>query len=104
MIVSPEVATEYLELIERLLISPQRGSAFHQRLRRQDIITHVRLGARYTESRDPDDNLMLATAAVGKAQFLITNDRDLLEISAEHKRKFRFEILTPQQFLLRTEE
>ena len=74
LIVSEEVAAEYQELVERLAISPQRAEAFRQRLQRQDSITHVRLGTRYRESRDPDDNIMLATASVGKARFLITND------------------------------
>lgn len=33
-------------------------------------------------SRDPDDNVVLATAITGRAKFLVTNDRDLLELSA----------------------
>ncbi len=32
-------------------------------------------------SRDPDDNLLLATAAAGNAEFLISNDKDILEIA-----------------------
>jgi predicted nucleic acid-binding protein len=32
-------------------------------------------------------------------KFLITNDHDLLDIPAEQKRKFKFEILTPAAFL-----
>ncbi len=101
LIVSGEVASEYLELIERLAISPPRAEAFRHWLRRQDIITHVKLGTRYHESRDPDDNVMLATAAVGKAKFLITNDRDLLDIPAAQRQKFKFAIVTPQEFLTR---
>lgn len=103
LIVSEEVAAEYVELIERVAISPPRAEAFRQRLRRQDIITHVRLGARYRESRDPEDDIMLATAAVGKARFLITNDRDLLDISATQLRKFTFVILRLQEFLAQME-
>lgn len=99
LVVSEEVTAEYLELIERLAISPQRAEAFRQRLRRQDIITQVKLGTRYRESRDPDDNVMLATAAVGKARFLVTNDRDLLDISGLQRRRFTFGIIRPQEFL-----
>ena len=99
LIVSPEIAAEYLELIERLHISPPRAEAFRSRLQRRDIITHVNLGRRFTESRDPDDNLILATAAVGRAEFLVTHDHDLLDISVEQQRKF--EIVTPFDFLAR---
>lgn len=103
LIVSPEIAAEYLELIERLRIAPLRAEAFRERLQRHDIITHVNLGARFTESRDPDDNLMLATAAVGKAEFLITHDHDLLDIPATQRRRFKFAIVTPVEFLKQTE-
>jgi len=104
LVVSKEVAAEYLELIERLHISAPRAEAFRQRLQRQDIITHVNLGPRFSESRDPDDNLMLATAAAGKVKFLITNDRDLLDIPTKQRQRFKFEIVTPQEFLERIEE
>ena len=103
LIVSPEIAAEYLELIERLRISPARATAFRERLQRHDIITHVNLGARFTESRDPDDNLILATAAAGKAKYLISNDYDLLDIPAAQRRRFKFEILSPKAFLMRLE-
>jgi putative PIN family toxin of toxin-antitoxin system len=101
LVVSEEVLAEYLLLIERLGIPRRRAEAFRERLRRRDIVTHVNLGTRFTESRDPDDNVMLATAAVGRARFLITNDRDLLDIPTMQRRKFKFEIVTPQEFLVR---
>lgn len=103
LIVSREIVAEYLELIERLSISPPRAEAFRQRLQRRDVVTHVNLGPRFTESRDPDDNLMLATASVGKAAYLITNDHDLLDIPAEQRGRFRFQIVTPVVFLKQTE-
>jgi putative PIN family toxin of toxin-antitoxin system len=103
LLVSPEIAAEYLELVERLRITPARAAAFCERLQRHDIITHVNLGTRFTESRDPDDNLILATAAAGKAKFLITNDYDLLDIPATQRRRFKFEILSPKVFLTQME-
>ncbi len=99
LVVSEDVVAEYVLLLRRLRIPPKRVGAFHQRLRRQDIVTHVNLGPRFTASRDPDDNILLATAAAGRARFLITNDRDLLDIPTAQRRKFRFEIMTPQEFL-----
>ena len=103
LIVSPEIAAEYLELIERLCISPSQSEAFRQRLQRHDIITHVKLGSRSTESHDPDDNLILATAAVGKAEYLITQDHDLLDIPPVVQRRFKFKIVTPVEFLKQRE-
>jgi predicted nucleic acid-binding protein len=41
----------------------------------------------------------LATALVGKADFLITNDKDLLDIAEADKKKFKFRIITPKEFL-----
>jgi len=99
LVLSKEVLTEYLLVIERLNIPRQRIDAFIERLHRRDIVTHVNLGPRFTESRDPTDNIMLATAAVGKAKFLITNDRDLLDIPAAQRRRFKFDIVTPHEFL-----
>jgi len=62
-------------------------------------VTVVQLGRRYRESRDPDDNLLLATARAGKARYLITNDRDLLDLPEESRRSLPFGIGTPQGFL-----
>jgi predicted nucleic acid-binding protein len=44
---------------------------------------------------------MLATATVGRAKFLITSDRDLLDLPLAQRRKFKFEIVRPQEFLAR---
>lgn len=46
-------------------------------------------------SRDPDDDLILATAALAKADYLVTGDNDLLTIG-EHQGA---RIVTPRQFL-----
>ncbi len=44
---------------------------------------------------DPEDDHVLATAALGKADYLVTGDRGLLALK-EHQ---RIEILNPQAFL-----
>ena len=59
----------------------------------------VRLGRRYTESRDPDDDLLLATAFAGRADYLLTNDRDLLDLPKEFQTKLPFLILPPSAFI-----
>ncbi len=104
LIASDDVITEYLEVLERLQIEPQRVRRFAERLRRRETVTRVRLGRRFTTSRDPDDNLFLATAAVGKVQYLVTNDRDLLDLTTHQRRQFKFEIVTPQQLLTHLED
>ena len=52
-----------------------------------------------TDSRDPDDNIVLATASSGNARYLITNDRDLLDLPQDFHQKLKFEIVKPSEFL-----
>jgi len=99
LIVSHEIEDEYVEVLRRVGVAEQRLRRFRRRLEQRGTVTHVRLGARPTASADPDDNVVLATAVVGKAQYVITNDPDLLDIAAEEKKRFRFSIVTPASFL-----
>ena len=99
IVVCPDIVAEYLGVLSRLRIPDRRVRRFEDRLRRRDTAMHVHLGARFVVSRDPDDNVFLAAAAAGRAKYLITNDRDLLDIPREGHREFRFETLTPQDFL-----
>lgn len=46
-------------------------------------------------SRDPDDNVLLACALEGKADYLVSGDSDLLSIKYYHGTQIR----TPKQFL-----
>jgi putative PIN family toxin of toxin-antitoxin system len=99
LIVSAEIMTEYFEVLERLGIEERRIENFRRQLNQRPTVTLVTPGPQPTESSDPDDNVILAAAVAGRAKFLITNDRHLLDIPDEQKRKFRFQILTPKQFL-----
>jgi len=99
LVVSDVVINEYLEVLRRVGVSEERIARLMERFERRQTVTHVNLGARYTESRDPDHNLILATAAAGKVKFLVTNDHDLLDIPDIQLRRFKFEIVTPQEFL-----
>ncbi len=99
MIVSDEIIAEYLEILERVGISENRIERLEEILETFGIVSKFSLGKIPTESRDADDNLMLATAFAGKADFLITNDKDLLDISESDKKKFKFRIVTPIEFL-----
>ena len=99
LIISQPIVTEYLELLERIGVETENIARFHERLLNSPIVTQTNLGKRFKDSRDADDNVMLDTAQAGHAKFLITNDRDLLEISGEAKRKFSFKIVKPMEFL-----
>jgi putative PIN family toxin of toxin-antitoxin system len=99
LIVSDPVIEEYLEVLQRLGVEESRVQRFTHRLRARSTVTHVNLGPRFLASRDPEDNPMLATAHAGRAVYLVTNDRDLLDIPEPQRRPFRFRIVTPRELL-----
>jgi putative PIN family toxin of toxin-antitoxin system len=101
LIVSDEVLQEYLEVLSRLAVPDTLVKRLGERFDRRKTVTHVSLGARPKLSRDPDDNVMIATARSGKAEFLVTHDHDLLEISPREQARLRLEIVTPGEFLTR---
>jgi putative PIN family toxin of toxin-antitoxin system len=101
LIVSEGVIAEYVRVLERLGLDDALISRFVESLRTRDTVTHVNLGPRMVMSRDPDDNLMLSTAHAGRASFLITGDRDLLDLPKEQCQRLRFEIVRPAEFLPR---
>jgi putative PIN family toxin of toxin-antitoxin system len=100
LIVCDELIDEYLGVFEELLgMDDELIDDWQQRFASDSRSTVVRLGRRYTESRDPDDNLLLATATAGRAAYLVTNDRDLLELPENFRRTLPYRIVTPRQFL-----
>jgi putative PIN family toxin of toxin-antitoxin system len=101
LVVSAPIVEEYLELLHRLNVSDALIERFAQRLESRRTVSHVNLGPRMVVSRDPDDDVFLTTAKAGRAAFLVTNDRDLLDIAAKARQGLRFEIVTPRQFLER---
>lgn len=100
LIISDDVLREYLEVLARLTIPAPLIARLEERLIRRTTVTHVSLGSRPNVSRDPDDNVMIATARSGKARFVVTNDRDLLEIHPAEQAKLRLKIVTPQEFVV----
>lgn len=103
LLVSAEIVTEYLEVLERVGISVQRIKRLAEALAKYQTVTRVTLGARPAASRDADDDLFLATALAGKAKFLITRDYDLLDLPNIAKKKFKFKIISPAEFLAQWE-
>jgi putative PIN family toxin of toxin-antitoxin system len=105
LIISEVLQDEYLYVLEKYVgISARRLQALKKRLETASYITRVNLGKRFYLSRDPKDNMLLDTSHVGSAKFLITRDRDLLGIPKNDLRGFRFEIVSPFEFLQKISE
>ena len=100
LIVSPPIVREYLFVLEHyVVVPPKRLKTIENRLAKASYISHVNPGKRFYLSRDLKDNMLIDTAHAGKAKFLITRDRDLLDIPKGELKGFRFEIVTPFEFL-----
>ena len=100
LIVSPEVIDEYLEIFEDILGFDQPlVEAWRQRFENDGRSTFVFLGPRFEDSQDPDDNIMLAAAVAGDADYLLTNDKDLLDLPIDVRKQWPFLICTPSSFL-----
>ena len=100
LVVSAALIAEYLEIFSAVLgMDDTTVRDWQLRFETDRRATLVGLGRRYTESRDPDDNLLLATATAGRAEFLITNDLDLLELPENVQDRLPYDIVTPQAFL-----
>jgi putative PIN family toxin of toxin-antitoxin system len=100
LLVSPVVVQEYLDILERNL-GMDEGHLLRWRARFEtdSRCTLIRPVQRYHECRDPDDNMWLDLAHAGRAEYLITNDRDLLDLPADFQKRLPFSIVTPAQFL-----
>jgi putative PIN family toxin of toxin-antitoxin system len=101
LIVSDEVLQEYFEVLSRLEVPELLVKRLEARFANRKTVTHVSLGSRPRLSRDPDDNIMIATARSGRADFLVTSDHDLLDIPVREQARLRLAIVTPHEFLTR---
>jgi putative PIN family toxin of toxin-antitoxin system len=99
LIVSDGIVQEYVEVFRRLNVDEALIARLLERLENRATVTWVNLGPRIEASRDPDDNLFLSTAKIGRAAYVVSNDRDLLDIPVQEHKKFRFSIITPKKFL-----
>jgi putative PIN family toxin of toxin-antitoxin system len=100
LVVSLDLIDEYLGVFQDVLgMDQELIGQWRRRFTADPRSTLVGLGRRYAASRDPDDNLLLATATSGRAAYLVTNDRDLLELPADFLRTLRYEVVTPLHFL-----
>ena len=104
LIVSDELLHEYLEVLARLHVPQSLVQRLEERFAHRKTVTHVSLGSRPKISRDPDDNIVIATARSGKAVFLVTNDHDLLDIPKSAQARLRLTIVNPSELLAHIRE
>lgn len=65
----------------KLKLPPATMTAIEELLRESEVIPRPRTPSDL-EVRDPDDRWVLASAIAGRADVLVTGDRDLLEVAA----------------------
>jgi uncharacterized protein len=99
LVLSQPVLTEILEVIERPEVKAKYR--FLDEFGPQQLLTLlqdvevVTVGDIPTASRDPKDNKFLATATAGRAAYLVSEDRDLLDLETYEG----VEIVTAAAFL-----
>ncbi len=101
LVVSDELVDEYAEIMERVDIAAMQAQRFLERLETSRTVAWVNLGRRVNLERDMRDVHVLSTADSGNTKYLVTLDRDMLEMPSEQRLRFKFEIVTPAQFLER---
>jgi putative PIN family toxin of toxin-antitoxin system len=100
LVVSPSVIQEYVGVFERVVgLGTSELAEWRARFERDNRCTVVGETGWRAGSRDPADNVFVATARTGKARFLVTNDLDLLHLPEEVHRGRRLAIVTPRRFL-----
>lgn len=79
-------------LVEKMGLTRQKAKVAARLLERQSVIVHpVKIEK---VCRDPFDDYVLAAAVVGKADYLVTADKDLLVLEKHRK----VAIVTPSEF------
>ena len=81
-------------IVTRYQLSTTRRHTFLYNLRRLSRLVTTRMSLSGA-TNDPDDDKFLACAMKGKADYVVSGDRHLLDIGHFHK----IEIITPQGFL-----
>lgn len=93
--VSSLLTREVLRKLEEFEISEQIQSEVLFFIERRGIL--ITPNIKVTVCRDPEDNYLLELAETSKADYLITRDKDLLELPNQKWKKT--EILKPEDFL-----
>lgn len=105
--VSPELLQEYRQTPQELLARGKITRAQFQALLSgiASFVASARLvrpRKRLAICRDPEDNMVLECCRAARARFLITGDRDLLELDQQALKEAsleRLQILSPRAFV-----
>jgi len=94
-VASNEIISEYKEIVER--ISDRTGklgkaTAFNVLLSKIDLICST---TKISASRDPDDDKFISCAIDGKCKYIVSGDKDLLDLKSFEN----VEIVTVSSFL-----
>ena len=99
-------STELLDEINRTITKPKLQKHFSKNALEEMLLTlepyidFVEVKSKINVCRDPKDNFLLALAKDGKAHYLLTGDKDLLDLKAYGKTK----IVTITHFLDETRD
>jgi putative PIN family toxin of toxin-antitoxin system len=98
LLTSPAAIDEFLDVarrrVFRKIIAPDDANRLADLLRRAELFVPAQI---VPVCRDPDDNYLLALAAAGSADVLVTRDEDLLTL----RRYGNTEIIHVAEFLKR---
>jgi putative PIN family toxin of toxin-antitoxin system len=102
--VSPEIERELLSVAARLGKAVPEGQRVVMKARIQELIAFamsVSVSTRVVLSRHPKDDHYLSLCRQIDADFLITGDKDLLDISSDafKQQGIRTRIINPRQFI-----
>lgn len=99
LIISPEVLEEVEDLINRERIVKRHKMSPNERetiISEIASLSYIVPGATQVEiARDPDDNKIISAALEDKADYIVTRDRDLLDL----KQHQGIKIITPEKFM-----
>jgi len=92
VVTSARLMTELEDVLGRFGLAPEVAQAARNEYEFVALVVRPRRVPLVV--RDPDDNEVLAAAVLGKADLVVTGDRDLLALGSHEGRS----ILTPRQF------
>ncbi|MEK7141460.1 MAG: putative toxin-antitoxin system toxin component, PIN family [Patescibacteria group bacterium] len=93
LIISPEILAEILLTLKKFSVPEtdvdELSELIQSKAHKVNPKEHIRV------SRDPKDNMLLEAAAAGRADYLVTGDKDLLTLGSYG----RTLVVTPREFL-----
>lgn len=106
LLIAPLLLAEYSEVLHRPALRARHrqsdttlSALFMEVLLSAEAVMPLALVSLPLSSRDPDDDLLLAIALAGNAQYLVTGDDDLLSLRG-HEALGTVQIVTPQELCI----